>query len=60
MGAWLAIGVAALAAALAVADDESGLRTWWSLRAELGAADEAALLDAALTMQFGAGSGRRP
>ena len=40
MGAWLAIGVAALAAVLAVADDESGLRTWWSLRAELGAAEE--------------------
>lgn len=39
MVAWLAFGVAALAAMLALADGESGLRTWWGLRGELRAAD---------------------
>ena len=40
MAAWLALGVAALAGVLALADGESGLRTWWGLRAELALAEE--------------------
>ncbi len=39
MGPWLAIGVAALAIVAAFADGDSGLRTWWQLRAELREAD---------------------
>lgn len=39
MVAWLALGVAALAGVLALADGESGLRTWWGLRGELRSAE---------------------
>jgi cell division protein FtsB len=39
MGPWLAIGVAALAIGLAVADGESGLRSWWQLRGDLREAE---------------------
>lgn len=38
MGVWLAIGVVAMALALALADGDSGLRTWWALREDLAAA----------------------
>jgi cell division protein FtsB len=38
MGVWLAIGVVAMALALALTDGESGLRTWWALRDDLRAA----------------------
>jgi len=40
MLAWLALGVAALAGGLALADDDSGLRTWWGLRSELRVAEQ--------------------
>jgi cell division protein FtsB len=38
MGVWLGFGVVAIALAVAVADGESGLRTWWALRADLSTA----------------------
>jgi cell division protein FtsB len=38
MGVWLGIGVVAVALAVALFDGESGLRTWWALRADLAAA----------------------
>jgi cell division protein FtsB len=38
MGVWLGIGVVAVAFALALVDGDSGLRTWWALRADLRAA----------------------
>ena len=38
MGVWLAIGVVAVALALALDDGDSGLRTWWALRDDLRAA----------------------
>jgi hypothetical protein len=38
MGVWLAIGVVAMSLAVALADSESGLRTWWALREDLRAA----------------------
>ncbi len=38
MGVWLTIGVVSLALVLALADGESGLRTWWALREDLRAA----------------------
>ena len=40
MGVWLAIGVVAMALAVAFTDGESGLRTWWALREDLRAAHE--------------------
>jgi len=39
MVAWLALAVAVLAGGLALADGDSGLRTWWGLRAELRVAE---------------------
>lgn len=33
---WAVAGVAALALAAALLDGDSGLRTWWTLRADLG------------------------
>lgn len=38
MGVWLTVGVVSLALVLALADGESGLRTWWALREDLRAA----------------------
>ena len=38
MGVWLTIGVVSVALVLALADGESGLRTWWALRDDLRAA----------------------
>jgi cell division protein FtsB len=38
MGVWLAIGVVAMALALALTDGDSGLRTWLALRDDLAAA----------------------
>src|SRR5262245_33709384 len=38
MGVWLTIGVVSVALVLALADGESGLRTWWALREDLRAA----------------------
>lgn len=32
---WLGVGVAAVAVAAAIADGDSGLGTWWALRADL-------------------------
>ena len=40
MGVWLAIGVIVVTLALAFTDGDSGLRTWWALRADLSAAQE--------------------
>lgn len=40
MGLWVAIGVAALVMFAALADGDSGLRTWWELRGDLGQAQE--------------------
>jgi cell division protein FtsB len=35
MGLWLALAVAGAGLATAYYDDDSGLRTWWTLRADL-------------------------
>ena len=56
MVAWLALAVAALAAGLALVDGDSGLRTWWGLRAELRGAEERI---AALRDRGGGARGRR-
>jgi len=40
MGVWLAGAVAVAAITTAYLDGESGLRTWWALRADLRAAEE--------------------
>jgi cell division protein FtsB len=40
MGVWLAVAVAAAAFFTAFLDGESGLRTWWELRADLRSAED--------------------